>query len=251
MLETAIWWSFVCGVLWANTNKQPYTHAFVSVSVSVLYIYGRSFPFICALSTQIRKSECINLSICQNGIGLSLSLFRLFPPLSPNTFLPVLAYKHFPFLPRWLACVFFFFSSCIFFLFHTFACLLYIFLQFWNAFLSLRVAVCCCYSFFSFHFICLIFLLDNIVVTVLYCYIAVAILSFRLLCTIVSIVIGCVCAFFHYILFGICSIKLCAWCGLCFSHSPTHSFPLRLYLVQPGYAHTACINILSLTVYFS
>lgn len=185
--------------------------------------------------------------------SLSLSLFRLFS----RHYLPILfcLFLHINTFPSFhVGLHVCFFSSLPAFSFsftHLHVCSIY-FYNFGMHFCLSELLFVAATAFFSFHFICLIFLLDNIVVTVLYCYIAVAILSFRLLCTIVSIVIGCVCVFFfHYILFGICSIKLCAWCGLCFSHSPTHSFPLRLYLVQPGYAHTACINILSLTVYFS
>lgn len=157
----------VYGVLWANTNKQQHTRS--------IYTYE------CSVSLFPNKSECINLSICQNGIGLYVCAFfsahilaykyALSPSLSFPSFMCLLQKKHlffsssvcycfsFPHLNElfWVACLFYCYNlECI------------------------SVFVCVSIVFFLG---CVMFLLDNIAESSLcYCIvhsIVAAILSFR------------------------------------------------------------------------
>lgn len=253
MFETAICcWSFVYVVSFGQIPINNRTHACICICICSAVCAASS------LSPHPNESECINLSICQNGIGLSLLPF---PPLSPNTFPPVLAYtiNTFPSFDFCFRLHFAFFASLSWFAVsfaHLHVRFIYIATIFGMHFCLSVCSVCCCCWFFSFHFICLIFLLDNIVVTVLlYCccccrFVILFVVSARLF-------LSSLCeSFFYYIPFGICSIKLCMVRALPLSlllplSLPLIHFHLSLCSLLPGMHNTACINILSLTVYFS
>lgn len=91
----------LCSVLWANTNKQ-HTHACtLHTHTWIQYILFFSL-------SSLAKSECINLSICQNGIVVVFAFFsRSF--LHINTLSPF--------------CVFL--SVQVFFSIHSLVCVLF------------------------------------------------------------------------------------------------------------------------------